>query len=48
METQRIKGYIEDWYGKELPFLLPRELKVTQIQGKVICIVGPRRAGKTY
>ncbi len=48
METQRIKGYIEDWYGKELPFLLSRELKVTQIQGKVIGIVGPRRAGKTY
>ena len=48
METQRIKEYIEDWYGKELPFLLPRELKVTQIQGKVIAIVGPRRAGKTY
>ncbi|HIE36059.1 MAG TPA: ATP-binding protein [Candidatus Omnitrophica bacterium] len=48
METQRIKGYIEDWYGKELPLLLPRELKVTQIQGKVIGIVGPRRAGKTY
>lgn len=48
METQRIKEYIEDWYGKELPFLLSRELKVTQIQGKVIGIVGPRRAGKTY
>jgi predicted AAA+ superfamily ATPase len=48
METQRIKGYIEDWYGKELPVLLPRELKVAQIPGKVISIVGPRRAGKTY
>ena len=48
METQRIKRYIEDWYGKELPFLLPRELKAAQIRGKVISIVGPRRAGKTY
>lgn len=47
METQRVKEYIEDWYGKELPFLLPRELKVAQIEGKVIGIVGPRRAGKT-
>ncbi|MEA1956840.1 MAG: ATP-binding protein [Euryarchaeota archaeon] len=48
METQRIRGYIEDWYGKELPLLLPRELKTAQIEGKVTCIVGPRRAGKTY
>ena len=48
METQRIKAYIEDWYRKESPFLVPRELKTTQIQGKVISIVGPRRAGKTY
>ena len=48
METQRIRGYIEDWYGKELPLLLPRELKTAQIEGKVACIVGPRRAGKTY
>ena len=48
METQRIKAYIEDWYRKELPFLVPRELKTAQIQGKVISIVGPRRAGKTY
>ena len=48
METQRIRRYIEDWYGKELPPLLPRELKTAQIEGKVTCIVGPRRAGKTY
>ncbi len=48
METQRIRGYIEDWYGKELSPLLPRELKTAQIEGKVTCIVGPRRAGKTY
>ncbi|MGB7002020.1 MAG: ATP-binding protein [Halobacteriota archaeon] len=48
METQRIKAYIEDWYRKESPFLVPRDLKTTQIQGKVISIVGPRRAGKTY
>ncbi|HID19873.1 MAG TPA: ATP-binding protein [Methanophagales archaeon] len=48
METPRIREYIEDWYRKELPVLLPREAEVTRIPGKVICIVGPRRAGKTY
>ena len=48
MKTQRIREYIEDWYSKELPVLLPREAEVTRIPGKVICIVGPRRAGKTY
>jgi len=26
-------------------FLIPRELKVTEIQGKVVGIAGPRRAG---
>jgi predicted AAA+ superfamily ATPase len=46
METPRIREYIEDWYRKELPVLLPREAEVTRIQGKVIFIVGPKESRK--
>ncbi|MGB9728707.1 MAG: ATP-binding protein [Thermoprotei archaeon] len=48
MNREKIIKYIEDWYNKKLPELVERELKIDLIKDKIICIVGPRRAGKTY
>lgn len=48
MERGRIKKYIEDWYKKEIPPLIERELIVSPIERKVISIIGPRRVGKTF
>jgi len=48
MERSKVRSYIEDWYNREIPPLIERELFVKPIKGKAISIVGPRRAGKTF
>jgi predicted AAA+ superfamily ATPase len=48
MKEARVRSYIEDWYTKKLPPLVERELFVKPVKYKVISIVGPRRAGKTF
>jgi len=48
MEKSKVRSYIEDWYNREIPPLIERELFVKPIKGKAISIVGPRRAGKTF
>jgi predicted AAA+ superfamily ATPase len=48
MKEARVRSYIEDWYTKNLPPLVERELSVKPVKDKVISIVGPRRAGKTF
>jgi len=48
MKEARVRSYIEDWYTKNLPPLVERELSVKPVKDKVISIAGPRRAGKTF
>jgi len=48
VNREKVRRYIEDWYNRRLPELIERELKVDLIKGKVKCVAGPRRAGKTY
>jgi predicted AAA+ superfamily ATPase len=48
MKEAKVRSYIEDWYTKKLPSLVERELSVKPVKDKVISIVGPRRAGKTF
>lgn len=47
MEREAIKEYILDFQKRELPELVKRELKISNSK-KIISIIGPRRAGKTY
>ena len=40
---------IEDFFSREIKFEgIERELKIEKIPGKIISIIGPRRAGKTW
>jgi len=48
MKEAKVRSYIADWYTKKLPSLVERELSVKPVKDKVISIVGPRRAGKTF
>ena len=43
-----IKTIIKDFHLRSLPPFKPRHLKVPLDLGKIITIIGPRRAGKTY
>src|SRR3989338_2062201 len=47
MNREEIKEYILDFQKKELPELVERELKI-DVPKKIITIIGPRRAGKTF
>lgn len=47
MEIQ-IEQIISDFYERDLPTVLPREVKLPQIPGKIDTIIGMRRSGKTY
>jgi len=48
MKEARVRSYIEDWYTRNLPPLVERELSLKPVKDKAISIVGPRRAGKTF
>lgn len=47
MNKNAIKEYLVDFQKKELPALAERELKA-ELGRKIVSIIGPRRAGKTY
>ncbi len=44
----KLKRIIADFHQTELPDFHPRHLDVPLETGKIIILVGPRRAGKTY
>jgi predicted AAA+ superfamily ATPase len=48
MHQSSVKDYIIEWTKKEIAKGIDRELEVPRRKDKVISIIGPRRAGKTY
>ncbi|MEM1582660.1 MAG: AAA family ATPase [Candidatus Bathyarchaeia archaeon] len=48
MQPQRIVDYVSEWMSRSLAVGVERELKVPWRKDKIISIIGPRRAGKTY
>ncbi|MBI4244353.1 MAG: ATP-binding protein [Planctomycetes bacterium] len=48
MDINRVKDYLIE-YSEKFPMnLVPRDLSVSEKTGRIITIMGPRRAGKTY
>ncbi len=47
MNKNEIEEYLKDFQKKELPILIRRSLEIASTN-KIITIIGPRRAGKTY
>lgn len=45
---QILKTIIKDFHSQPLPSFKPRQLQVPLDLGKIITIIGPRRAGKTW
>lgn len=45
---QVLKTIIKDFHSRPLPLFKPRQLQVPLDLGKIVTIVGPRRAGKTW
>jgi len=43
-----VQDYILEYLKKRLPWLIQRDLKVEKTRRRIISIIGPRRAGKTY
>jgi len=48
MNKSLIRDYFIEYNKKKLPWVLERELKVAKTKRRIISIIGPRRAGKTY
>ncbi len=48
MDKSLVRDYIIEYKKKKLPWILERELKVEKTKRRIISIIGPRRAGKTY
>jgi hypothetical protein len=48
LNKRLVKDYLIKESGRDLSKIIERELKVDIIRDKAICIIGPRRAGKTY
>jgi len=48
MNHLSVRDYITEYTKKQLPTIVPRELEVTRTKRRIITIIGPRRAGKTY
>ncbi len=47
MNKNELKEYLADFQQRSLPFLIEREL-IVKFTSKIVSIIGPRRAGKTY
>lgn len=47
MNREQVEEYLLDFQKRELPSLIERELKTSNIK-KITSIIGPRRAGKTF
>lgn len=43
-----IKSIIKDFHRRGLPEFISRDIDIPVKSGKVVCVIGPRRAGKTY
>jgi len=48
INNEQVKEYIADFQKRELPELVERKLEIATETEKIITIIGPRRAGKTY
>jgi len=48
MNRALVRDYIIEYIKKKLPWLIERELKVKETKRRIVSIIGPRRAGKTY
>ncbi|MBS7612305.1 ATP-binding protein [Candidatus Bathyarchaeota archaeon] len=48
MRLSLVKDYIVEWVRRDIAVGVYRELKVPRRKDKIISIIGPRRAGKTY
>lgn len=47
MNENEIKEYLTDVYNRELPDMTARSIHISK-SNKIVSIIGPRRAGKTY
>jgi len=47
MDVEQIREYITDFNKKEIPIFIERKLQISETN-KIVSIIGPRRAGKTY
>ena len=47
MNINEIKEYLIDFQKRKLPIIIRRNLEIASTN-KIITIIGPRRAGKTY
>jgi len=43
-----LRDYVAEWVGRVLPRGVKRELEVSGRYDRVVSVIGPRRAGKTY
>jgi predicted AAA+ superfamily ATPase len=48
MQQPLVRDYIIEWMKRDLPIRVRRELEVHGRRDRIISIIGPRRAGKTY
>lgn len=48
LDRELVKRYIVEFHERGVPEVKPRELRIEKVKNKATCIVGPRRAGKTY
>lgn len=48
MQPTLVRDYILEWMKREIVRGVRRELEVSRRKDKVISVIGPRRAGKTY
>ncbi|MEM4194760.1 MAG: ATP-binding protein [Candidatus Anstonellales archaeon] len=47
MNSEEVKEYLLDFQKREIPEMVERELRVDG-SGRIVSIIGPRRAGKTF
>ena len=48
MEKSLVRDYLVEQIKKKLPWLVERELEIEETKRRIVAIIGPRRAGKTY
>lgn len=48
IDRELVKRYIVEFHGRDFSDVRKRELEVSFTRNKAVCIVGPRRVGKTY
>jgi hypothetical protein len=48
MNESLVRDYLIEYAEKKIPWLIERQLKVSETKRRILSIIGPRRAGKTY